>query len=205
MAELPEVALVDDDEAVRDSTARLLSRVGYRCRTYSSGDEFLKAPSLTNIGCVLLDIRMPGTDGLAVMAALRARGDQLSVIVLTGHGDIALAVEAMKLGACDFLEKPYHPEALIEAIEKGCAKAETDDERRRTKQAAANKVARLTDRQRDVLLGVLRGQQNKIIAYEMGLSIRTVEAYRAQLLDRLGVRGTAEAVKIAIAAGLTQD
>ena len=196
------VAIVDDDEAVRQSTSRMLQRIGYIVETYPSGDDFLAAELPANIGCVLLDIRMPGTDGLGVMRALRERGTPFSIIVLTGHGDIALAVEAMKLGASDFLEKPYHPDSLRQAIEHCISMFAHSAEKAQAESDARKRIAALTDRQRDVLRGILRGKQSKIIAYELDLSTRTVEAYRAQLLARLGVRGTADAVRMALAAGL---
>lgn len=195
------VAVVDDDDAVRLSTERLLGRRGFDVVPFVSGDAFLASELPGNLDCILLDLRMPGTDGIAVLRALKERGLWLKIVVLTGHGDISLAVDAMKLGALDFLEKPYPPAALVEAIRHVCATPlpttgpQVDEEARK-------KLAKLTPRQRDVLLGVLKGQQNKIIAYELGLSVRTVEAYRGQLLTNLGVRGTAEAVRLALAAGM---
>ena len=195
------VAVVDDDDAVRLSTARLLGRRGFDAMPFVSGDEFLAANLPGKFDCVLLDLRMPGTDGIGVLRILKERELWLKVVVLTGHGDIAIAVEAMRLGSLDFLEKPYQPAALVEAIKHVCASPplmaspKVDEE-------AREKVARLPPRQREVLHGILKGQQNKIIAYELGLSIRTVEAYRGQLLINLGVRGTAEAVRLALAAGV---
>jgi two-component system response regulator FixJ len=195
------VAVVDDDDAVRLSTVRLLDRRGFNVVAFVSGDEFLAAELPGNIDCVLLDLRMPGTDGISVLRTLKERGLWLRVVVLTGHGDIALAVEAMRLGALDFLEKPYDPVALVDAIRHVCVSPQpvfspqADEEARK-------KVAKLTARQREVLYGILKGQQSKVIAYELSLSIRTVEAYRAQLLMNLGVRGTAEAVRLALAAGM---
>lgn len=205
MTESHMVAIVDDDEAVRVSTARLLQRAGYRVHTYVSGDEFLTARLPAQLGCVLLDVRMPGTDGLAVMRKLADRNEHHAIVVLTGHGDIALAVDAMRLGAVDFLEKPYDPATLIEGIEKACSHSARIAEREVASHEAREKVATLSERQREVLSGILRGKQNKIIAYELDLSIRTVEAYRAQLLTKLGVRGTADAVRLALAAGMNGD
>ncbi len=193
------VALVDDDDAVRLSTARLLNHSGFDVVPFISGDEFLAADLPGNFDCVLLDLRMPGTDGISVLRDLKERELRLKVVVLTGHGDIAITVEAMRLGSLDFLEKPYNPAALVEAINCACAcppllvTSQIDEE-------ARQKVANLPARQRDVLYGILKGQQNKVIAYELGLSIRTVEACRGQLLTNLGVRGTAEAVRLALAA-----
>jgi two-component system response regulator FixJ len=183
----------------------LLQRIGHSVLTFPSGDAFLAAELPTDIGCVLLDIRMPGSDGLTVMRTLGQRGSTLAVIVLTGHGDIALAVEAMKLGATDFLEKPYHPENLLQAINNAFSKSSRSAESQVATSEAREKVAALSSRQRDVLKGIVKGKQSKIIAHELDLSTRTVEAYRAQLLAKLGVRGTADAVRIALAAGLEES
>ena len=202
MASSNVIAIVDDDEAVRTSTCQLLERTGHSVLSFPSGDAFLSARLPTEIGCVLLDIRMPGSDGLQVMRALRERNSTFAVIVLTGHGDVTLAVEAMKLGATDFLEKPYHPESLLQAIQKAFSSSVLTAETQFAANEARDKVAALSDRQRDVLKGIMRGKQSKIIAHELDLSPRTVEAYRAQLLAKLGVRGTADAVRIALAAGL---
>jgi len=195
------IAIVDDNEMVRRSTAMLLERVGYRIRTFESGDAFLAAQLPGDSDCVLLDLRMAGTDGLGVLKALGAWESMPPVLMLTAHGAVPEAVEAMKLGAADFLEKPYPAEALLSAIgaalETGPAgKAAAGDV------SAVAKVGQLSPRQRQVLRFMLKGQPNKIIAYELSLSVRTVEAYRAQLLEKLGVRGTAEAVRLAIAAGM---
>jgi two-component system response regulator FixJ len=197
------IAIVDDDDVVRQSTAVLLERAGYRIRAFESGDAFLAAQFPGDSDCVLLDMRMSGTDGLGVLKALGAWDAMPPVLVLTGHGAVPEAVEAMKLGAADFLEKPYPAEALLSAIEKALESGPTGKAGVVDAYAAA-KVATLSHRQVQVLRGILKGQPNKIIAYELGLSIRTVEAYRAQLLEKLGVRGTAEAVRLAIAAGMLE-
>jgi two-component system response regulator FixJ len=205
MAERVVVALVDDDDAVRNSTAGLLRHAGQLVESYTSGAEFLASDLPKNLGCILLDMRMPGMDGLSVMRALNERGVNYPILVLTGHGDVPMAVEAMRLGAFDFLEKPYPPKELIEAIGRAVnARRATAEGPGQINQAAARKVAALSDRERLVLQGILKGQPNKIIAWEAGLSVRTVETYRAQLLVKLGVRGTAQAVKLAIAAGLSE-
>jgi two-component system response regulator FixJ len=199
------VAIVDDDDSVRQSTAGLLARAGHRVDSYPGGAEFLDSRLPKNLGCILLDMRMPGMDGLAVMRALRERKVAVPILVLTGHGDVPMAVEAMQLGAIDFIEKPYPPDALLEAIRRACSTPmPTPGSLAVSKQAQA-KVAALSERQRAVLRGVLKGQPNKIIAWELGLSIRTVEAYRSQMLAKLGVRGTAEAVRVALAAGMSAN
>jgi two-component system response regulator FixJ len=199
------VAIVDDDDAVRQSTAGLLRRSGHIVHSYTSGSEFLASELPAHLGCILLDMRMPGLDGLAVMRALQEREMASPVIVLTGHGDVPMAVEAMRLGAFDFLEKPYPPTDLIDSIIRACTSPVPGPGGQLVDKQAEEKVAKLTGRQRAVLQGILKGQPNKIIAYELGLSMRTVESYRAQLLTKLGVRGTAEAVRLAIAAGMTTE
>lgn len=197
------VSVVDGDDRGRGSTAALLEEAGYRVATFDSGDAFLAAQRAGDSDCVVLDMHILGTNGLGVLAALHDRPSMPPVLVLTGRGGIAEAVAAMKLGAIDFFEKPYEADALLDSI----ADALTAGPRRKkglVDPQAAAKIATLSSRHVDVLRGVFKGQQNKIIAYELGLSIRTVEAYRAQLLDKLGVRGTAEAVRLAIAAGMLE-
>jgi two-component system response regulator FixJ len=199
------IAIVDDDEAVRLSTAELLQRLGFDVKLFKSGDAFLETPSLAGISCALLDLQMPGRDGLAVLRALAERDDSPPALVLTAHGDIAAAVEAIKLGAHDFMEKPYEAEVLLTKIEEALQRRPGMNGAASANGEAVALVAALSGRQRQVLGGIVRGLQNKIIAYELQLSIRTIEAYRAQLLERLGARGTADAVRLAIAAGIVDD
>ena len=196
------IAIVDDDDAVRTSTARLLESAGHRVLSFASGDDFLRARLPDSLNCILLDMRMPGMSGLEVLRALGEHEHAPSVLVLTGHGDIPMAVEAMKLGAIDFIEKPYAPKALLAAIDSASEHHEQMRAAMEGSREAAALIETLSDRQRQVLAGIVKGRPNKLIAYDLGLSIRTVEAYRAQLLDKLGVRSTAEAVRIAIAAGM---
>ena len=196
------IALVDDDPGVRDATAAMLAREGYQVDRFDSGESFLEAVTDASCDIVLLDIRMPGMSGIDVLRELGSREIDTPVIILTGHGDVPLAVEAMKLGAVDFIEKPYSADLLFRAIR------EVLDGHRMVKARAGkacdheDAIAALTQRQRDVLAGVAAGKANKVIAYELGLSTRTVEAYRARLFERLGVRSTAEAVRAAVSAGL---
>ena len=198
------VAIVDDDEAVRRSTAALLERAGYRVREFESGDAFLAAQFPGDSDCILLDLRMPGAGGLEILRILGSWETMPPVLVMTGHGAVQEAVQAMKLGAADFLEKPYPAEALLRVIDKALEAGPTGKAGAVDANAAA-KVGLLSQRQAQVLRGMLNGQPNKVIAYELGLSIRTVEAYRAQLLEKLGVRSTAEAIRLAIAAGMLED
>jgi len=199
------IAIVDDDEGVRLSTSNLLNRAGYAVRSFEGGNDFLSTGEVEPFSCVLLDMQMPGGNGLAVLRALAARDVAPPVIVITAHGDVAMAVEAMKLGAYDFVEKPYEVTALLGRIEDALKSRATAIGADGPRAEAAALVAALSQRQREVLQGIVRGQQNKIIAFELGLSIRTVEAYRAQVLHRLGCRGTAAAVRMAIAAGMLDE
>ena len=192
------IAIVDDNDSMRLLTGRLLRRDHWLVEDFPSGERFLAEPHLRRFACVLLDVRMPGMDGIAVLRALQERQGVPPILVVTGHGDIQLAVQAMKLGALDFIEKPYQPKDLLAAI-RGAIDAHED---MGDGGEAAAAVGSLTQRQREVLCGILQGNPNKIIAWELGLSIRTVEAYRAQLLEKLGVRSTAAAVRLAIAANL---
>jgi two-component system response regulator FixJ len=196
------IAIVDDDEAIRLSTCGLLQRCGYGVQLFKSGDDFLASTTSGPIACILLDMRMAGSDGLAVLLALRDRGDSPPVIVITGHGEIPQAVRALNLGAYDFMEKPYKPADLLAAIESAMASRLKVTDALTVSSEAKARVGTLTERQRQVLQGILQGLQNKVIAYDLGLSIRTIEAYRAQLLAKLDVRGTAEAVRLALAAGM---
>jgi two-component system response regulator FixJ len=202
MSDQHKVAIVDD-VAASSSTKALLELAGYGVRTFVSGDEFLAAQPPGDWDCVVLDIHTAGINGIGLLKALGAGKAMPPVLVLTGQGAIAEAVEAMKLGAADFLEKPYPAESFLEAIGRALASGPRRKEVAVDRDAAA-RIAALPQRQAQVLRGILKGQPNKIIAYELGLSIRTVEAYRAQLLDRLGVRGTAAAVRLAIAAGMLE-
>jgi len=197
------VAVIDDDEGARRSTAWLLEGEGYRVVPFASGDAFLDQGLAEAPACLLLDLRMPGRNGLDVLRALGLRDDAPPVIVLTGHADLSMAVAAMKLKAIDVILKPYRAHQLLEAIEGASAQREQADAAQMGCQRARNLIDGLSERQRQVLAGVVRGRANKLIAWDLGLSIRTIETYRAQMLERLGVRGTAEAVRVAIAAGMS--
>lgn len=198
------VAIVDDDDAVRVSTAALLQAARFRVELFETGDAFLDGPPIS-IDCILLDMRMPGSDGIEVLRQLGERKSHPPVVVLTGHGDMALAVEAMKLGAMDFLEKPYDPAKLLNAINDAISARHTGREQALPSTGALARIEKLSERQRQVLNGMVSGAPNKIMAWKLGLSIRTVEAHRAQVMSRLGVRSVAEAVQIGLAAGLMQD
>jgi two-component system response regulator FixJ len=203
MATRRTVAVVDGDEATRGTMATLLEQAGYRVRAFGRGDDFLASYLPGDADCIVLHVRMPGNDGFDVLKALDS-GERLPpVLAITGQSAIPAAVEAMKLGATDFLQKPYRSEDLLEAISRALA----SDAKRRPGGADPEAVARvetLSQRQAEILRGILKGQPNKIMAYELGLSIRTVEAYRAHLPEKLRVRGIAEVVRLAIAAGMLE-
>ncbi len=198
------IYLVDDDDAVRASLHGLLSlRSDVAVRNFRSGDQFLDGAGDLDPGVLLLDYHMPGKNGLEVMEELRPLSPgRFPVIMLTGEGNIDIAVHAMKAGAFDFLEKPYKPEALLETIDKAFARMEHANAGSAQIESAKARVDALSPRERDVLTGLIEGRSNKIIAYELSISPRTVEIYRANLMTKMGVRSLSEALRIAFAAGL---
>ncbi|MXP63494.1 response regulator transcription factor [Roseomonas sp. M0104] len=195
--------VVDDEEVVRRSLVLLLRSAGYTVRAFPSGEDFLSASAEgLPFGCVLLDLRMPDLDGLSVQRRIVAQGLDMPVIVVTAHGDVPMAVEAMKLGASDFIEKPYDGEALLQAAGHALARGAEARARSREAAEAAERVAALTVRELEVLQGLVTGKQNKEIARDLGLSPRTVEIHRANVMEKLAVRSLPEAVRIALSAGL---
>lgn len=196
------IAVIDPDSEARAAAARLCEGEGYRVLPFESADEFLSAGPLGHVTCVVLDVSTRDRQGIEVLRRLAERVTAPPVIVLTARADIGLVVEAMKLCAIDLIEKPYQPEAFLGAV--GRAQILTGDigSAWQTRREAAELVQRLTGRQQQVLHGIARGEPNKVIAFKLGLSVRTVESYRAQVLARLSARNTADAVRIAIAAGI---
>jgi two-component system, LuxR family, response regulator FixJ len=195
------VHVVVDDAAVRRSLERLLDAAGFRVVSYDSSLAFLQAARGLSGGCVLLDVRMPGMDGLEVQARLNQLNVSLPVIMMTGHGDVPSAVRAMKAGAVDFLEKPFDDETLLRTIEVGLARAGKPGRERDVLQAA-QRIATLSPRECEVLDGLLAGRPNKVIAFDLGISVRTVEVHRAHMMERLGTRQLAGAIRLAIMASL---
>ena len=194
------VHLVDDDEAIRRSAGFLLKTSGFHVVTYASGDDFLKRARDVGVGCVLLDIRMPGLDGLDVQQAMNDRGVGLPVVMLTGHGDVGLAVRAMKAGAVDFLEKPFEKAALLAAVEKAFERLNAGDRLQLSAADAGVQLAALTARERDVVAGLIKGHPNKTIAFDLGISPRTIEIHRANLMRKLGATSLSDVLQIAFAA-----
>lgn len=202
MADKKLVHIVDDEDAIRRSAAFMLKTSGYAVQTWASGFDFLKEAGTVETGCVLLDVRMPGMDGLTVQRTLAERGIAMPVIILTGHGDISIAVQAMKAGAVDFLEKPFERERLLSAIEAAYDRIRDAGTAAGRAAEAEVRIAALTPREQDVLRGLAQGFPNKTIAYDLGISARTVEVHRANLMTKLDVRSLSEALRIAFAAGL---
>jgi two-component system response regulator FixJ len=193
------VHLVDDDDSIRRSVGFMLKTSGFRVHSYPSGAELLKEAKALEPGCILLDIRMPGMDGLEVQQALQERGVSLPVVIMTGHGDVPLSVRAMKAGAVDFIEKPFEREVLLSAMKAGFAALRRSDSGRERAKEAAVRLQALTPREREVLDGLAEGLPNKTIAYDLGISPRTVEIHRANLMTKLGVRSLSEALRLAFA------
>lgn len=197
------VFVVDDDEAVRDSLRTLLEIEGFACTTFPSAESFCAAYRPDWRGCLLLDVRMPGMDGVELLETLAQRRSELPVVLMTGHGDVPLAVRAMKAGALDFLEKPVDHDVLL-----GCLRGALDQARQRSEeQGAATEISgrldSLTARERDVLECLVIGAANKVIAHELGISPRTVEVYRARVMEKMQARSLSQLVRMALAAGIS--
>lgn len=191
----PTVYVIDDDAAVRDSTAFLLETADLKVRTYESAEMFLAEPDRAP-GCIITDVRMPGIGGLELARRIRDSGSSEPVIVITGHADVPLAIEAMRAGVVDFVEKPFDDEVLLGSIRRVLGQAEgalsADGQRREM----ASRFDSLSPRERDVLVGLVQGQANKAIAYDLSISPRTVEVYRANLMAKMKAQSLSELVRI---------
>jgi two-component system response regulator FixJ len=196
------VHIIDDEEGIRRALTFMLRKAGFGVTCWASGKAFVDQLRRLSDGCVLLDIRMPDMDGLEVQEAMLAAGCTLPVIVLTGHGDVSSAVMAMKAGAIDFLEKPFECDHLLQAIELAFGRIEQAEQIEAQTADASLKIAALTSREQEILNGLALGLPNKTIAYDLGISARTVEVHRANLMMKLRVRSFPEALRIAFAAGL---
>jgi len=195
------VHVIDDDIAVRQSLAFLLSTAGLAVRVHESAVAFLSILPGAPGGCVVTDIRMPDMDGLELQRRLRANKIELPVIVITGHGDVALAVEAMKAGAIDFIEKPFDDEVLLAAIRSALARHDDQQQRESRIVEVRGRLMLLSDREREVLEGLVAGKPNKIIAYDLGISARTVEVYRANVMTKMQADSLSELVRMALLDG----
>ena len=193
------IHVVDDDEAMRDSLVALLGDAGHEARAYASAEDLL-ACGAPDPGCVVSDIRMPGMDGLTLLKKLRAEGSELPLILITGHGDIPLAVAAMKAGAVDFLEKPFEAEALLAAIEASLRPPANPSPQGEASAVAGRCLETLTAREREVLERLVAGESNKEAAMSLGISHRTVEFHRAHVMEKTGAKGLPDLVRLWLAA-----
>ncbi len=192
------VFVVDDDEAIRDSLDVLLKTVGLNATTFGSGDEFLEAYDAGWEGCILLDIRMPGTSGMEVQKRLAESGCRLPIIFITGHGDIPMAVEAMHVGAFDFIQKPFRDQDLLDRIDEALATRQEQEQQTARKKTIHKQFQTLTPREREVMQLVVHGAANKVIAMDLDVSQRTVEIHRSRVMEKMQARSLAELVRMSL-------
>jgi two-component system, LuxR family, response regulator FixJ len=201
----PVVHVIDDDEASRQSLTFLLQTAKIDVEAHASATMFLDRLPNLNVGCIVTDVRMPGLSGIDLLRRLRELHVAAPVIVMTGHGDVPLAVEAMKIGAADFFEKPFDDEALLASVRSALRRQEGGKKRDMERAEIDSRIAALTGRERDVLAGLVAGRANKQIAYDLGISPRTVEIYRANLMDKMQARSLSELVRMALIAGTLEQ
>jgi two-component system, LuxR family, response regulator FixJ len=195
------VQIIDDDDALRDSLTFLLSSAGIEAKSYESAGAYLNDPQRSAAGCIITDVRMPGMSGIDLLRKLKSDGVSLPVIVMTGHGDVPLAVEAMKLGAFDFIEKPFDDDALLASVRGALGAQEKHTREESQRQEIENRLTQLSTRERQVLDGLVAGQANKVIAYELGISPRTVEIYRANVMTKMQANSLSDLVRMALVTG----
>jgi two-component system response regulator FixJ len=195
------VHIIDDDQAVRDSLAFLLQSAKFPVETYESAVAFLKCLPIDG-GCIITDIRMPEMSGIDLLKRLRQMKDTVPVIVITGHGDVPLAVEAMKYGASDFLEKPFDDELLLSAVRSALSNQAIEHKHQALRSSVEQRIARLTVRERQVLDGLVAGHPNKIIAFDLKISPRTIEIYRANVMTKMEAASLSDLVRMALVAGV---
>jgi len=199
------VHVIDDDDAVRQSLEFLLRTARLEVQTHDSATAFLKIASQGHLGCVITDVRMPGLSGIDLLKRVKELDPDIPVIVITGHGDVPLAVEAMKFGAMDFFEKPFDDETLIAAVRSALARHKDDDGRKADIARIHAKLKGLSNRERQVLEGLVAGRPNKTIAYDLGISPRTVEIYRANLMTKMQASTLSDLVRMALMAGILDN
>jgi two-component system response regulator FixJ len=199
------VYVVDDDEAMRDSLEFLLGSAEFDVTIFESAQHFLDAVSGVGFGCVLSDVRMPGIDGIELLKRLKASHSAFPVLIMTGHGDVPLAVEAMKLGAVDFVEKPFEDDRLIGMIDAALRQAESSARTEAATLDVTARIAALSPRERQVMDGLIAGLSNKMIAREYDISPRTIEVYRANVMTKMQANSLSELVRLAIRAGALKD
>lgn len=205
MAEQARVYVIDDDEAMRDSLNFLLDSSGFDVTLFDNAQAFLDRLPTLAFGCVVSDVRMPGIDGIELLKRMKAIGSSFPILVMTGHGDVPLAVEAMKLGAVDFLEKPFEDERLVAMIELAIRQAEPAAKNESATQDILGRIASLSPRERQVMDGLMAGLSNKLIAREYDISPRTIEVYRANVMTKMGANSLSELVRLAMRAGALKD
>ncbi|QKT02931.1 response regulator transcription factor [Ectothiorhodospiraceae bacterium 2226] len=199
MSPKPTVFVVDDDTAVRESLRWLIESVGLDVHTYASAREFLESMEPSQTGCLVLDIRMPGMSGLELQEALAERGSALQVIIVTGHGDVPMAVRAMKAGASDFIEKPFNDQMLLDRIQQLLKKAEDSWETQARRERIMGRYEHLTPREREVMALVVEGKSNKRIALDLGVSAKTIEVHRAKVMEKMEAGSLADLVRMSLA------
>lgn len=195
------IHIIEDDEAVRDSLTLILESVGHHVKAYPNGDEFLKAYSPNMCGCIVLDIRMPGIDGMELQNRLIQINSILPIIFVTGHGDVPMAVEAMQRGAMDFVQKPYREQELLGKISAALKLDEENRQSLQEKQTIIERLASLTPREHEVMEGMVAGKANKMIAFDLDISQRTVEIHRARVMEKLHAKSLAHLVRMVMTAG----
>ena len=205
MGETETISVVDDDEAVRDSLDVLLRAAGHSTRLFACAKDFLEIARIQRAGCVLLDVRLPDGDGIEVLDQLVQSGFAPPVIIITGHGDVPMAVKAMRLGALDFVEKPLDPDALLDSVDHALAAYRQQRQCEAQAREARAQLSRLTPRETDIMRKLVIGQPNKVIASELGLSPRTVEIHRARVMEKTGAKSLSHLVRLAISAGVDPD
>jgi two-component system, LuxR family, response regulator FixJ len=199
-ADAPRVYIVEDDEAVRESLQLILESVGYKTRVFTNANAFLDEHHSEMAGCIVLDIRMPGINGMELQRKLNERNSMLPIIFVTGHGDVPMAVEAMQQGALDFVQKPYREQDLLEKIERAFAMDKTNRGSLQERQSIASRLQSLTPRELDVLRLMVEGKANKVIAIDLDISQRTVEIHRARVMEKLEANSLAHLVRMVMAA-----
>ena len=199
------VYVIDDDEAMRDSLDFLLGSADFQVTLFESAHHFLDAVSGVGFGCIVSDVRMPGIDGIELLKRLKASHSTLPVVIMTGHGDVPLAVEAMKLGAVDFLEKPFEDDRLIGMIDAALRRAESSAQSEAVTADIAARIATLSPRERQVMDGLIAGLSNKMIARDYDISPRTIEVYRANVMTKMQAGSLSELVRLAMRAGVLKD
>jgi two-component system response regulator FixJ len=205
MSHRGKVYVIDDDDAMRDSLDFLLDSAGFQVALFESAHNFLGALSSIEFGCVVSDVRMPGIDGIELLKRVKASTSLLPVVIMTGHGDVPLAVEAMKLGAADFVEKPFEDDRLIGMIDAALRQAEPGVKSEAITLEIVSRIGTLSPRERQVMEGLIAGLSNKLIAKEYDISPRTIEVYRANVMTKMQAGSLSELVRLAMRAGVLKD